>query len=122
MSGVFSIAAHSVLQYLPDVVRHKQTGWAHFSAFAEAISFLLGSDQERTIQALTVATSREYFCTENEHTAKLVACSRRWKSVGSSRHRTPATTVVGAIRVNCVGEPQRHQGASKSHFETHRWK
>jgi hypothetical protein len=64
MSGVFSIASHSVLQYLPDVVRHEQTGWAHFSAFAEAISFLLGSDQERTIQALTIATSREYFCTE----------------------------------------------------------
>jgi hypothetical protein len=43
MSGGFSIASHSVLQYLPDVVRHAQTGWAHFSAFAEAISFLLSS-------------------------------------------------------------------------------
>jgi hypothetical protein len=32
MSGVFSMAAHSVLQYLPDVVRQEQTGWAHFSA------------------------------------------------------------------------------------------
>ena len=25
-SGVFSIAAHSVLQYLPDVITHEQTG------------------------------------------------------------------------------------------------
>jgi hypothetical protein len=47
MSGVFSIASHSVLQYLPDLVRHEQTGWAHFSAFAEAISFLLSTNQER---------------------------------------------------------------------------
>jgi hypothetical protein len=37
MSGVFSIAAHSVLQYLPDVVMHEQTGCAHFSAFVVAI-------------------------------------------------------------------------------------
>jgi hypothetical protein len=53
MSGVFSIAAHSVLQYLPDVVTHEQTGCAHFSlfvaaisffSFAIAISFLLASD------------------------------------------------------------------------------
>jgi hypothetical protein len=29
MSGVFSIAAHSVLQYLPDVITHEQTGCAH---------------------------------------------------------------------------------------------
>jgi len=64
MSGVFSIASHSVLQYLPEVVRHEQTGWAHLSAFAEAISFLQSSNQERTIQALTVATSRMCFCTE----------------------------------------------------------
>ena len=33
MSGVFSMASHWVLQYLPDVVVHEQTGCAHFSAF-----------------------------------------------------------------------------------------
>jgi hypothetical protein len=32
MSGVFSIASHWVLQYLPDVVIHEQTGCAHFLA------------------------------------------------------------------------------------------
>lgn len=47
-SGVFSIASQSLLHYLPDVVGHEQTGCAHFSAFAEAISFLLSSDQEGT--------------------------------------------------------------------------
>jgi hypothetical protein len=38
MSGVFSIASHWVLQYLPDVVTHEQNGCAHFAAFAVAIS------------------------------------------------------------------------------------
>ena len=37
MSGVFSMAAHSVLQYLPDFVRHEQMGCAHFSAFVASI-------------------------------------------------------------------------------------
>jgi len=40
MPGVFSIASHSVLQYLPDMVTHEQTGCAHFSPLAGAISFL----------------------------------------------------------------------------------
>jgi hypothetical protein len=31
------MAAHSTLQYLPEVVRHEQTGCAHFSAFVVAI-------------------------------------------------------------------------------------
>jgi hypothetical protein len=31
MSGIFSIAAHCVLQYLPDVVVQEHTGCAHFS-------------------------------------------------------------------------------------------
>jgi hypothetical protein len=30
MSGVFSIASHWVLQYLPDVTVQEQTGCAHF--------------------------------------------------------------------------------------------
>ena len=29
MSGVFSMASHSVLQYLPDVITHEQMGCAH---------------------------------------------------------------------------------------------
>jgi hypothetical protein len=33
MSGVFSMASHWALQYLPDVVTQEQTGCAHFSAF-----------------------------------------------------------------------------------------
>jgi hypothetical protein len=45
MSGVFSMAAHSALQYLPDVITHEQTGCAHLWPFSVAISFLLDSDQ-----------------------------------------------------------------------------
>jgi hypothetical protein len=30
ISGVFSMAEHSVLQYFPDVTMHEQTGCAHF--------------------------------------------------------------------------------------------
>jgi hypothetical protein len=45
MSGVFSIAAHSALQYLPDVITHEQTGCAHLWPFSVVISFLLASNQ-----------------------------------------------------------------------------
>jgi len=40
MSGVFSIASHCALQYLPAVVPQEQTGCAHFSVFAVSIYFL----------------------------------------------------------------------------------
>ena len=50
MSGIFSIASHWVLQYLPDVVTHEQTGCAHFSAFGLDIFSLLNSDQQQAIQ------------------------------------------------------------------------
>ena len=42
MSGVFSIASHWALQYLPDDVIHVQTGCAHFSTFAASICFSPG--------------------------------------------------------------------------------
>jgi len=48
-SGVFSMAAHSVLQYLPVVAMHEQTGCAHFSVLIGVISFLLVLDQHRVI-------------------------------------------------------------------------
>jgi hypothetical protein len=62
MSGVLSIAAHSVLQYLPDVVTHEQTGCAHFPAFAVVIAFLLASGQQRVIQEGIIDTSKRRFC------------------------------------------------------------
>jgi len=37
MSGVFSIASHSVLQYFPDVTLQEQMGWAHFLLSSDAI-------------------------------------------------------------------------------------
>jgi hypothetical protein len=41
MSGVFSMASHSTLQYLPDVVVQEQTGCAHFSPFEVSIFLLI---------------------------------------------------------------------------------
>jgi hypothetical protein len=41
MSGVFSIASHSVLQYFPEVTLQEQTGWAHFLLSSDAMWFLL---------------------------------------------------------------------------------
>jgi hypothetical protein len=37
MSGVFSIASHSVLQYFPEVTLQEQTGWAHFLFSSDAM-------------------------------------------------------------------------------------
>jgi hypothetical protein len=62
MSGVFSIASHWVLQYLPDVVTHEQIGCAHFAAFAVAISFLLTSDQWRLMHDDILNTGEKCFC------------------------------------------------------------
>jgi hypothetical protein len=50
MSGIFSMASHWALQYLPDVVTHEQTGCAHFSAFGLDIFFPLTPDQQQVIQ------------------------------------------------------------------------
>jgi hypothetical protein len=44
ISGFFTIASHCKLQYLPEAVRHEQTGCAHFSAFTVVISILLDLD------------------------------------------------------------------------------
>jgi hypothetical protein len=41
MSGVFSIASHSVLQYVPDVTLQEQTGWAHFLLSSDGMWSLL---------------------------------------------------------------------------------
>jgi len=47
MSGVFSIASHWALQYLPDDVMHEQTGCAHFLTVSLVIivSPSFGSDR-----------------------------------------------------------------------------
>ena len=62
MSGVFSIASHWVLQYLPDVVVQEQTGCAHFSPLAVVISFLLASDPQRAIRDSILITPEKRFC------------------------------------------------------------
>jgi hypothetical protein len=67
MSGVFSIASHWVLQYLPDVVAHEQTGCAHFSAFGLDISFLLTWDQHQAVQQAHRRHSGKALLSENGH-------------------------------------------------------
>src|SRR5580704_8624118 len=69
MSGVFSMASHWALQYLPDVVMHEQTGCAHFSAFAVAISFLLALDPKQRIQALNSSHPKNLRLYRSEHIA-----------------------------------------------------
>jgi hypothetical protein len=87
MSGVFSIASHWVLQYLPDVVTQEQTGCAHFSAFALTISVLLALDQRRMIQAAILDTGGKGFCTIR-HTSglghKVITAGRKGKPLNSS--------------------------------------
>ena len=77
MSGVFSIASHWVLQYLPDVVTHEQTGCAHFSAFVVAMSFLLASDRRRVIQVGILNTREKRFCPIKDISELLVAAWSR---------------------------------------------
>ena len=63
MSGVFSIASHSTLQYLLAVVMHEQTGCAHFSVFVSVISFLLNRSIKDDPPNKVVAED-EHFCTK----------------------------------------------------------
>jgi hypothetical protein len=69
ISGVFAVASHSVLQYLPDVVTHEQTGCAHFSVFVGAISFLPTFDQEWKMQTQNISLRGKVFLYTNEHIA-----------------------------------------------------
>jgi hypothetical protein len=66
MSGVFSIASHWALQYLPDVVRHEQTGCAHFTVFSGVISFLLAFESRVILQTSIIVSSEEHFCAERD--------------------------------------------------------
>jgi hypothetical protein len=77
MSGVFSMASHWVLQYLPDFVIHEQTGCAHFSAFAVAISFLLASDRQKIIQGSMLRHSEKAFLSGKEHFSILIPKQHR---------------------------------------------
>ncbi len=117
ISGVFSVVSHSVLQYLPDVVTHEQTGCAHFSAFSAAIALLPTSDLARTIQVLMLVTRGKYFCTErNTLRYWLGTLSPRWQSVGfltsaaanlaNGCDRLPGSAGRGEVRVTRLQSEQ----------------
>jgi len=67
MSGVFSMASHWVLQYLPELVMHEQTGCAHFLSVSLLISFLLVSDHDRVIQDGMLGHWPKAFLYQKEH-------------------------------------------------------
>jgi hypothetical protein len=52
MSGIFSMASHWALQYLPEVVMQEQTGCAHFLPVSLVILVLLFSGQDRVSKAI----------------------------------------------------------------------
>jgi hypothetical protein len=39
LPGVVAMDSHSMLQYMPDITTHEQSGCRHFTAFVEAITF-----------------------------------------------------------------------------------
>jgi hypothetical protein len=57
MSAVFSIASHSILQYLPEVAKHEQIGCAHFSPFPSDISLSCASTNSSVQPRMTQALS-----------------------------------------------------------------
>jgi hypothetical protein len=67
MSGVFSIASHCALQYLPEAGTHEQTGCAHFLAGSLVISLLLVSDQNRAIRDGMIGRPQNPLLYKKEH-------------------------------------------------------
>jgi len=95
MSGVFAVASHSVLQYLPDVVTHEQTGCAHFSVFVGAISFLPTLDQEWMIQTQNGSLRCKLFLYRKEHIAmSLFFATRRRLVFGESVYALAILTAI----------------------------
>jgi len=59
MPRVFSMASHSTLQYLPEVIMHEHTGWTHSSAFVVDLVFLCTPDSLQSIQGNIVEIGGE---------------------------------------------------------------
>ena len=103
MSGVFSIASHCALQYLPVVAVHEQIGCAHLSVFTGSICFLLVSDVERMIRAWMLVVRKVYFCTETNRLRYWShRCRRRWESFGCK---------AGTLRNYFLGSQSMHARA-----------
>ena len=113
ISGVFSVASHSVLQYLPDVVTHEQTGCAHFSAFSGSITLLPTSDLTRTIQALMLVTRKKCFCTERNTLRYRLHALCEWlcQNSGTPRSRERLMRVGGIPGVAPLA-PRSDRGGS----------
>jgi hypothetical protein len=113
MSGAFSKGSHWVLQYLPDVVTHEQTGRAHFSSFAVAISFLLASDQQRVIQNRILDTGEKRFRSiRNTFQLGPQSGNRGWERVANSYPFHEASAIVRLI----VETTAHAMGAARIHL------
>lgn len=107
MSGVFSVVSHSTLQYFPDVVRHEQTGWAHFSAFVAVIFPLKKSHHQRMIRAAMLVNRQKLFCTQR-NTLRLSPYQPTLRLAPTAPHRrtrrppTSANCKWRALHMPCI--------------------
>jgi hypothetical protein len=88
MSGVFSMASHCVLQYLPEVVTHEQTGCAHFTAFSGAILFSYHGSRLGDVSC-NGSHRAEPILYIIEHIARLPRTSRRVLAATERRSDSP---------------------------------
>jgi hypothetical protein len=97
MSGVFSMASHWVLQYLPDVVMQEQMGCAHFSAFSAVIfSPNVGSrtDDPRGMLVLT----KGHFCPERNTFGRPLELKASLRGGAAGRDSCPAKPAAVRVR------------------------
>ena len=88
MSGVFSIASHWGLQYLPDVVMHEQTGCAHFWPLVVAICFLLDAVPHRVIPNGMLDVGKKLLCPIRDTLRCFGSHPKKNQSVGVECRRT----------------------------------
>src|ERR1700730_12203644 len=100
MSGVFSIASHSVLQYFPEVTLPEQTGWAHFLISVDAIcvSPFIGAAERLDVSHATTGGA----CPENSaRPSGTTTHLRRYKS-----SRISTVYCSGRLRRSSASNPR----------------
>jgi hypothetical protein len=86
MSGIFSMASHWALQYLPEVVTHEQMGCAHFLAVSFVILDLLFQVGTELSKTVSYTESERSFCAK-ENTFQIFTKCQRKKSPVRNRSR-----------------------------------
>jgi len=93
MSGVFSMASHAALQYLPEVVGHEQMGCAHFSSFVGVIIISPNRGTGADDPGGNINRAGESVLCRTKHTTILVArpATRRRRGFRDYSRRLSAT-------------------------------